>query len=128
MKRLIALLAILVLLLAACGDSDPPKPADEGREKDRKCGAASKSLTKVVKRHARSAEVAKRQQKICRSSSRRATATVTLTGLADDSVAAERHRLRLVQRKGKWVVVRDRHEHKCQKGRGHQDFSKKLCV
>jgi hypothetical protein len=54
--------------------------------------------------------------------------TVTLAGLADDSVADERYVLELEEHEGHWSLVSARWEQRCQPMRGHQDFSPALCV
>jgi ABC-type glycerol-3-phosphate transport system substrate-binding protein len=54
--------------------------------------------------------------------------TVTLEGLADDSVAALRYVLELEEHDGHWSLVSARWEQRCQALRGHQDFSPELCV
>jgi hypothetical protein len=54
--------------------------------------------------------------------------TVTLEGLADDSVAAERYVLELEEHDGHWSLASARWEQRCQPMRGHQEFSPELCV
>ena len=54
--------------------------------------------------------------------------TVTLEGLADDSVAAERYVLELDEHDGHWSLVSARWEQRCQEQRGHREFSPALCV
>jgi ABC-type glycerol-3-phosphate transport system substrate-binding protein len=54
--------------------------------------------------------------------------TVTRTGLADDSVAAERYVLELDEDDGRWSLGSARWEQRCQPMRGHQQFSPELCV
>ncbi len=51
----------------------------------------------------------------------------TEEGLADDSVAAMRHRLELQRRQNKWQIIWVGRQTKCQPGRGHQNWSSKLC-
>jgi hypothetical protein len=58
-----------------------------------------------------------------------ATVTVTLDHLPDDSVAAERWILEFEPGAGDMVrLVRARVAYRCQQGRGHQDFSTRLCI
>lgn len=66
---------------------------------------------------------------VCKTADTRATATVTVFGQRDDSVRDTRHELvldKLVV--DGWVVSKDVTTHRCQPGRGHQDFSAELCV
>jgi hypothetical protein len=58
-----------------------------------------------------------------------ATATLTLDGLFDDSVAAQRYDLELTRRDdGTWTIDSASWAQRCQEGRGHQDFSPEPCV
>jgi hypothetical protein len=66
---------------------------------------------------------------VCKTSDTRATATVTIFGQRDDSVRDTRHELvldKLVV--DGWVVSNDVTTHRCQPGRGHQEFSAELCL
>ncbi len=65
---------------------------------------------------------------ICQQKNRTTAIATFDVELEDDSIAEERHELRLRLRQGRWVVVQDDHLQRCQRGRGHQDFSKELCV
>ena len=56
------------------------------------------------------------------------TVVVTLDGLADDSVRAERWTLRLEPDGDVFTLTEARWAQRCQPGRGHQDFSPELCV
>jgi hypothetical protein len=51
----------------------------------------------------------------------------TVIGLADDSVAAMRHRIELRLRQNKWEIVWIGRQSKCQPNRGHQDWASGLC-
>ncbi|MEG4035821.1 hypothetical protein Q5691_04890 [Microcoleus sp. w1-18aA5] len=51
----------------------------------------------------------------------------TVVGLADDSVAAMRHRIELRRRQNKWEIVWIGRQFKCQPNRGHQDWASGLC-
>lgn len=51
----------------------------------------------------------------------------TVLGLADDSVAAMRHRIELRLRQNKWEIVWIGRQSKCQPNRGHQDWASGLC-
>jgi len=58
-----------------------------------------------------------------------ATATLTLEGLMDDSVRAQRYELDLSRRDdGTWKVESASWSQRCHEGRGHQDFSPEPCV
>lgn len=62
----------------------------------------------------------------------RAVVIITQTGVADDSVRAIRYRAELVptsksQRGKQWKIVWAGSQFTCQPGRGHQDWSMKLC-
>lgn len=62
-----------------------------------------------------------------------AIVTITQTGVADDSIAAIRYRVELVPTNSaptakSWKIVWAGSHFKCQQGRGHQDWSTKLCV
>lgn len=49
--------------------------------------------------------------------------------IQDDSIAPDfRDKITLKKEGGKWQVMKVDHEFKCQKGRGHQDFSKENCI
>ena len=53
---------------------------------------------------------------------------VTLDGLLDDSVRAERWTLDFDQKDDGYVLRRALREQRCQPGRGHQGFSPETCV
>ena len=53
---------------------------------------------------------------------------VTLDGLLDDSVRAERWTLRFDQQDDVYVLAGALREQRCQPGRGHQGFSADACV
>jgi hypothetical protein len=58
-----------------------------------------------------------------------ATATLTLEGLMDDSVRAQRYELDLGRRDdGTWKVESASWAQRCHEGRGHQDFSPEPCL
>jgi hypothetical protein len=56
------------------------------------------------------------------------TVTVTLDGLADDSVRAERWTLGFEPEDGIYVLAAALRQQRCQPGRGHQDFSAEPCA
>jgi hypothetical protein len=57
-----------------------------------------------------------------------ATVTVTLAGLLDDSVEAERFTLRLVREGEVWRLERADWAQRCRPGRGHRGFSAARCL
>jgi hypothetical protein len=56
------------------------------------------------------------------------TVVVTLDGLADDSVRAERWTLGFEENSGVYALTAALREQRCQPGRGHQEFSAESCV
>lgn len=63
----------------------------------------------------------------CETSSKEATATLTVFGLHDPSMLDSRHGLKLEFKAGKWTVVGDAPTQRCQPGHGSQDFSSAKC-
>lgn len=57
-----------------------------------------------------------------------ATVTVTLEGLQDDSVAAQRYVLRLRREGETWRLQSASWAQRCQRGRGHQAFTAEPCL
>lgn len=57
-----------------------------------------------------------------------ATATVTLDGLLDDSIAAERYVLRLARDGEVWRLRSAQWSQSCRPGRGHVGFSTEPCI
>ena len=51
----------------------------------------------------------------------------TVVGLADDSVAGIRHRIKLVFRQNKWEILSIGRQSKCQPNRGHQNWAPGRC-
>ena len=84
-----------------------------------------KSLQDAAKGHAPGPET---NINICQRRNRNAASASLDVKLEDDSIAKERHQLQLRRRQGRWVVVQDDHLQRCHQGRGHQDFSKEMCV
>ena len=56
------------------------------------------------------------------------TVTVTLDGLLDDSIRAERWTLGFEEADGVYTLTAALREQRCQPGRGHQEFSSELCA
>jgi hypothetical protein len=61
-------------------------------------------------------------------SSTREGVLVTLTGIGDDSIAAERYDVVLVRGSLGWRLQSAEWTQRCQPRRGHQDFTTELCV
>lgn len=57
----------------------------------------------------------------------RAIVTLTIVGLADDSVRGMRDRLEFQNVRGQWELMRVGSQNQCQPGRGQQDWSAELC-
>ena len=53
---------------------------------------------------------------------------VTLDGIPDDSVRAERWRLRFTQEGDVYALTAALREVRCRAGRGHEEFSAELCA
>ena len=51
----------------------------------------------------------------------------TVVGLADDSVAAQQHRIELAFRQNKWEILWIGRQSKCQPNRGHQNWAAGRC-
>ncbi len=56
-----------------------------------------------------------------------ALVTVTVSGLLDDSVAANRYRFDLRRQDATWEIVRAGRQNRCQPGRGSQVWTSTLC-
>ena len=56
------------------------------------------------------------------------TVTVTYDGLSDDSVRASRIQTIVKMEGGEWIRGAVEETQQCQSSRGHQDFSKELCI
>lgn len=54
--------------------------------------------------------------------------SVTLSGLLDDSVAAQRYRFDLRRQDTTWEIVRAGRQNRCRLGRGSQTWSSTLCT
>lgn len=63
----------------------------------------------------------------CQTSSREATATMTVFGLRDRSTLDIRHGMRLEFKNAKWIISGDSHTRRCQPGHGSQEFSSNRC-
>lgn len=59
----------------------------------------------------------------------KAVVTVIRSGFMDDSVAGDKFVISLTkQNDDSWLIESARHGHTCWQGRGHQDYSKELCL
>lgn len=57
-----------------------------------------------------------------------AIATLITDGLADDSVRAEKYRLKMQLVNNQWQITWAGTQVKCRSGRGHQEWSEQLCI
>jgi hypothetical protein len=57
-----------------------------------------------------------------------AIATMITDGLADDSVRAEKYRIKMQLVNNQWKITWAGSQVKCYEGRGHQEWSKQPCV
>ena len=64
----------------------------------------------------------------CQTSDTKATATLTVFGLRDDSVRDRRHEMTLRKRGGGWKITKDADTRRCQRGRGSQEFGRNRCT
>ena len=135
MERTACLLAVAALaaatLVAGCGGDDNDTDTSCQTPVDSALQAAVGAHVGTLRVDAGSDEgdADRVDTDICRTSQDRATATVTVVGLRDDSVRDHRHELTLEHRAdGEWRVTGDRHTYRCQAGRGQQSFAATLCV
>ena len=140
---------VLGLTLAGCGGdgnddeatwAGPPDPAADGTvavdgfveyaqgvEEDWE-GSAAMSAGEFLRLDERSAARTTIEATASPEGTGPETVVVTLDGLADDSVRAERWTLRLEPDGDVFTLTEARRDQRCQPGRGHQDFSPELCV
>jgi hypothetical protein len=57
-----------------------------------------------------------------------AVTTITIIGLADDSVRAIRYRINFAVNENSWDIVSVGSQTQCRQNRGHQDWSAELCL
>ncbi len=57
-----------------------------------------------------------------------AEGTVTLEGLADDSIHSQRWQLAFERSGDSWTLTSARFSQRCHPGRGHEDFTPELCL
>jgi riboflavin biosynthesis pyrimidine reductase len=130
-RTLLAGLLVAGVVLGACGNDDDKNAQAKCRSgEDSALQAAARAHAKVIVVGAKvvKADADRVEVDTCRTSDENATATVTVFGIRDDSVADQRHQLTLERKSARWVVVRDLDTQRCRKGRGHQDFSSLKCV
>lgn len=141
-EPLLVLIMLLALVLVACDRENPTRSETRSPSRTRSPKAEvlpgqrflpslgcwmppEKSLQDAAKGHAPGPET---NANICQRRNRNAASASLDVKLEDDSIAEERHQLQLRRRQGRWVVVQDDHLQRCHQGRGHQDFSKEMCV
>jgi hypothetical protein len=141
-----AALALAVLALAGCGGSDepswagPPDPAADGTVAVEGFAAHQEDVDEAWEGSAAmaAAEFLRLDQRTAASTSidGRASAegagpeivTVTLDGLFDDSIRAERWTLTFEPEGETYRLTDAAWAQRCQPGRGHEDFSTEPCV
>lgn len=64
----------------------------------------------------------------CQTSPTDATATLTVFSVSDKVIRDVRHGMKLKRKAGRWTVIADAHQRRCQKGHGSQEFSSAKCV
>ncbi len=141
-EHLLVLIMLLALVLLTCGREDPTRsetrspPLTTSPKGEALTGQRflprpgcwmppEKSLQEAVKGHALGL---RGNIDMCQRRNRNTASASLDLKLEDDSIAEERHQLQLQRRQGRWVVVQDEHLQRCHQGRGHQDFSKEMCV
>jgi hypothetical protein len=136
-RKLVALLVAGALVGAGCGGSDGKSGSSGsgGGNGERgnvfggggDCKGADDALRKAARDHVAGVDADSITVDVCRKDDEDALATVTVNGLRDDSVRDVRHELRLIKVGGLWQVTDDQDSRRCQKGRGHQEFSGEIC-
>ena len=136
------------LVLAACGSDvsvelvwgGPPEPEASGvvsvdgfaayqQEVDEHWErSAAMAATEFLRLDERTATRTTIEGKASAEGSGPQTVIVTLDGLLDDSIRAERWTLGFEEAAGVYTLTAALREQRCQPGRGHQDFSADDCV
>ena len=120
---------LATVVLGACGGDDKQASKDCIAGSDAALEAAARAhVDKIVIGTKEVGDADKIAVDTCRTSDTEATATVTVEGIRDDSVRDQRHQLTLEKKSGTWTIIRDLDSQRCQKGRGHQDFSSIQCT
>ena len=141
-----AAFSLAILALAGCGKSDtptwagPPDPGTGGTvavedfaayEQDvdeRWEGSAAMAAAEFLRLDERTAATTTIEGRASAEGAGPETVTVTLDGLLDDSVRAERWTLTFTPEGENYVLTGATWAQRCQSGRGHQDFSSDLCA
>jgi hypothetical protein len=141
-----AALCLAALAAAGCGKSDtstwagPPDPGNDGtvavaefaayeQDVDELWeGSAAMAAAEFLRLDERTAATTTIEGRASGEGAGPETVTVTLDGLLDDSVRAERWTLTFEPDGENYVLTDATWAHRCQSGRGHQDFSPEPCV
>ena len=136
----------VVLALAGCGDSGstaewsvPPDPRDTPAAvasfkayaadvEERWEGSAAMTAAEFLRLDERTAARTTIEGSASAEGTGPETVVVTLEGLLDDSVRAERWTLELAPQDDRFELTSARWEQRCQPGRGHEDFSTEPCI
>ena len=148
MRLLATVLATLALAAAGCGDDDggdaswsgPPDPTADGsvavegfnsylEDVDASWeGSPAMIAAELVRLDERTAARTTIAEQTSAEGAGPATVVVTLDGLLDDSVRAERWTVAMEQSGDVYRVVSARRDLRCQPGRGHQAFTPERCA
>lgn len=141
-----AALSLAALALAGCGKSDtptwagPPDPGPGGtvavedfaayqQDVDERWeGSAAMTASEFLRLDERTASTTTIEGRASGEGAGPETVTVTLDGLLDDSVRAERWTLDFEPDGDTYRLTAATWAQRCQPGRGHQDFSPELCT
>ena len=141
-----AAFSLATLVLAGCGKSDtatwagPPDPGPGGtvavedfaayeQDVDEHWeGSAAMAAAEFLRLDERTAATTTIEGRTSAEGAGPETVTVTLDGLFDDSVRAERWTLTFEPDGENYVLTDATWAQRCQPGRGHQDFSPEPCV
>jgi hypothetical protein len=142
-----AAVSLSVLALAACSDgagghewAGPPDPAADGAVAVEEFAEHQESIdepwegtpalaaAEFLRLDERTAATTTIRQSTVGEGTGPATVTVTLDGVFDDSVRAERWTLVFEPEGETYVLVSARRAQRCQPERGHQDFSPEACL
>jgi hypothetical protein len=141
-----AALSLVVVALAGCGKGDspswpgPPDPGADGtvavenfaayqQDVDETWeGSAATAALEFLRLDERTAKTTMLEERGGPEGTGPATVVVTLDGLLDDSVRAERWTLEFEPDGDNYVLAQATWAQRCQPGRGHQDFSPEACA